>query len=386
MNSTILLVDDEPGVLRGYQRIVGDMFACETASSAAEALQKITAENNYALIMTDYRMPGMSGVELLKKAHELCPNTTRMLITGFADVKVSMEAINAGSVFRMLTKPCDPQSFYRAIEDGLRQHELLTAEGELLDKTLKGSVQVLVDILSVLDPKAFGRAQKLSVAARAVGQLMKVEKLWELEMAATLGEVGRATLPGSLAYKHLNSVDLTQAEERLLMKMPETSWRLLAHIPRLDSVANIVLYQGKNMDGSGFPEDGLRGDYIPLSARILRVLNEVQLQVESEREVAEVLENLKPLSNKFDPAVIAACHNLIPVLTKLFAKPQKSRIPVEVSLGELKEGQYLVSNIETTSGVLIMKAGTVISPVLLQRVYNFATIMPIKQPIQVIAE
>jgi len=309
-----------------------------------------------------------------------------MLITGYADVKISLQAINEGSVFRMLTKPCDPQSFYSAIEDGLRQHELITSEKQLLDQTLKGAVQMLGDIMSVLDHRTFGRSQKLALASLAVGKALGVEKLWELEVAATLYEVGRATLPSNVAAKHLDSVNLTQAEERLLSVLPETSSRLLAHIPRLEPVANIILYQSKNFDGTGFPADGLRGEYLPLGARVLRVLIELQTQAEKDKDLAHVIDNLFHRQNHFDPGVLKACQGVLPLLGKIFAKHAPGRQSSSVWLKDLREGHRLASNIVSTDGILVISAGSIVSPTILQRIKNFAAIMPLSEPVEVIAD
>lgn len=386
MNSTVLLVDDEPGVLRGYIRNIGQMFETATASSGEEALEMLKKEDKYGLIMSDYRMGGMTGVELFRKARELRPNTVRMLITGYADVKISLDAINEGSVFRMLTKPCDPQYFYRAIEDGLRQHELITMEKELLDQTLKGAVQMLGDIVSVLDQRTFGRSQKLSWAAQAVGKAMGLQKLWEIEVAATLCEVGRATLPLSVANKHFDEVNITEAEERLLRSLPETSYQLLAHIPRLESVAKNILYQDKNFDGTGFPADGLRGEYLPMGARILRVLKKLQQQADADKEIEVTLEDMLRHPAHYDPQIVKACRTIIPVLSRIFSKQQMGRKRVQVFLKDLQEGQRLSNPIQTSDGVMVIAAGSIITPAILQRIKNFASITPLKQPFEIVLD
>ncbi len=383
MNTKVLLVDDEPAILKGYQRNIAEMFESETAGSAEEAIEKITAEDKYALIVTDYRMPGKTGVDLLRKARELRPQTVRMLITGYADVKISLEAINEGSVFRMMTKPCDTQSFYRGIEDGLRQHELITAEKELLEQTLNGAVSMLGDILSVLDHGAFGRANKMAHAARYVAQNMGMEKLWEIEVAATLSEIGRVTLPGSIAHKRVGISEASEAELSLLKRMPEFSHRLLSRIPRLEQAAQIVLYQNKDFDGNGFPEDKLRGEYIPLGARILKVLGDVLLSLEQKETLEGALEKMAHNDNRYDREVVRTCERQVTELRRLLQHggTQQKRL---VSLKDLREGQRLVSNIETRDGVLIFTSGNIIRPAILQRIQNFATILPIKEPIEVI--
>lgn len=382
MNTTVLLVDDEEAVLKGYLRNIGDMFEIETASDATTAIAKLEANDRYALIVTDYRMPGPTGVDLLRRARELRPDTVRMLITGYADVNISLQAINEGSIFRMLTKPCDRQSFYRAIEDGLKQHELITSRRELLDQTLNGAVQALGEILSVLDPSAFGRAQKLRLVAREIAKAMDMPELWEVEVAATLSEIGRITLPSSVAGKRLGVTTTEPKEQQLLEHLPEFSSKIIAHIPRLNNVAESVMYQTKNFDGSGFPADRLRGEFIPIGARVLHLTAELILQCEKDRPVPDVLEGFRADKVRFDPKVIQACQKALPILSRILTKVvkvQKDPVP----LSGLHVGQILASNIETRDGIILIKAGHIIGPASLQRIQNFATIYTIKEPIYI---
>ena len=383
MNNIVLLVDDEPNVLKGYQRNIEGMFESEAVGDPAEALRRIEESDKYALILSDYRMPGMNGVELLRKASEIRPNTVRMLITGYADVKTSMEAINEGSVFRMLAKPCDTNSFYKAIESGLRQHELITSEKELLEQTLNGSVQMLGDIISVLDQGAFGRGRKLAQAAKAIARRMGVKSAWEIEVASGLSEVGRVTLPGEVSHKQLASPSLTGPEAKLLMRLPEFSARLLSRIPRLEGVAQSVLYQNKNYDGSGFPEDKMHGEFIPLGARILKVINDIILEVDKERAVPDILEGILLVKGQYDPGVLAACREILPELSKILSKPKKNEERSYVKVHELKEGHRLITHVQSKEGIIIIHEGVVITPAILQRIHNFSTIMAIREPIEV---
>jgi response regulator RpfG family c-di-GMP phosphodiesterase len=384
MNNVVLLVDDEPGVLRGYQRNIEGMFESEAVSDPLEALARLKAADKYALILSDYRMPGMTGVELLRKASEIRPNTVRMLITGYADVKTSMEAINEGSVFRMLSKPCDTNSFYKAIESGLRQHELITSEHELLEKTLNGSIQVLNDIMSVLDHDAFGRGRRIAFAAKAIAQALKAKSPWEIEVACALAEVGRVTLPADVSNKRIGFSELDGPSIKLLTRLPEFSSKLLSMIPRLEGVSQSVLYQNKNFDGSGFPEDKLHGEFIPLGARILRVVNDIVLEVDKGREVPEIIEGMLLVKGQYDPAVLGACQTIMSELSGILSRTAEDEARSYVKVSELREGSRLCSHIQSAEGMVIAHEGTIVTPAVLQRVRNFATIMKIREPIEII--
>ena len=132
MNEKILCVDDEPNILEAYRRTLRKRFELDVACGGEEALQAIAQRGPYAVLVADMRMPGMNGVELLAKVRQIAPLTVRMMLTGNTDLQTAIDAVNQGHIFRFLTKPCSPEDFANALEAGLEQHRLLTAERQLL--------------------------------------------------------------------------------------------------------------------------------------------------------------------------------------------------------------------------------------------------------------
>jgi DNA-binding NtrC family response regulator len=161
MPEKILMVDDEDAVLVGYQRMFRNEFQIETAPGGAAALAALEATGPYAVVVTDMRMPEMDGAQLLRKVKLLAPDTIRIMLTGDADVRSAVSAVNEGSIFRFLTKPCNKDTLAKALTAGLMQYRLLTAEKDLLENTLQGSIQVLTEVLSLVNPAAFGRALRV---------------------------------------------------------------------------------------------------------------------------------------------------------------------------------------------------------------------------------
>ena len=135
MRHKILIVDDEPQILQGYQRILRKHFVVDIASGGQQALNAISSHGPYAVVVSDMRMPGMSGLELLMDIRKIAPTTVRIMLTGNADQQTAMDAVNHGHVFRFLTKPCPPEILTDAIELAL-EHYRETHEKELLfDRT-----------------------------------------------------------------------------------------------------------------------------------------------------------------------------------------------------------------------------------------------------------
>src|SRR6185369_9959485 len=128
MSKKILCVDDDPNILEGFQRNLRKRFSIDIALGGDPALALIAKQGPYAVIVADMQMPGMNGVEFLVKAREKTPQTVRIMLTGNADQQTAVEAVNQGHVFQFLNKPCPPEMLAGALENGLRQYQLITAE------------------------------------------------------------------------------------------------------------------------------------------------------------------------------------------------------------------------------------------------------------------
>ena len=281
MSEKVLFVDDDPNILAAYQRTLRKLFQIDTARGGELGLAAIAQHGPYAVIVTDMQMPQMDGVQFLRRAQELAPDSVRMMLTGNADQHTAIEAVNAGRIFRFMNKPCPPEQFTQTLQDGIRQYRLIHAEKELLEKTLSGSVRVLTEILSVVDPQSFGYAETLKRSMRPLAEALKVAEVWEWEIAAMLSQIGYVTIPPAVIGKARSGKELAEVEAKMLLRVPEIGHHLLANIPRLESVARIVLYQNKRFDGVGFPADAVAGEQIPLAARVLKIVSDLaQIEVQ----------------------------------------------------------------------------------------------------------
>lgn len=186
MGEKILFVDDDPGVLEFYQDYLRTSFSIESAPDADQALTLLRCHGPYAVIVADMNMPGMNGIELLIKVQEIAPDTVRVMLTGDAEQQTAMMAINQGHIFQFLTKPCPLDALAATLRNSVKQHRLLTAERELLEHTLNGSIKMLTDILSTVEPQSFGKSQKIREYARLLAEFLKITPSWEIEMAAML--------------------------------------------------------------------------------------------------------------------------------------------------------------------------------------------------------
>lgn len=372
----ILFVDDEPNVLAAFQRQLHKQFDLDVALGPELGLERLQTPENYAVVVADMRMPGMNGVEFLKRVKEASPDIVRMMLTGNADQDTAMEAVNLGSIFRFLTKPCPPETLVDALTAGLRQHQLIIAERDLLENTLCSSVKVLTDILAFVDPKAFAQSERLRENVRNAARILRLDNLWAIEMAAMLANIGRVTLPPEVILKLRLGHPLAPREQEIFNRLPEIGANLLAQIPRLEEVSRIIRYQKKRFDGEGFPADNIRGELIPFGARLLRTLNDFAELETACMSQTEALEKMRDHPGSYDP-------KLLDVLETLAAPAAPPSVPIEVKFADVRLGDVLRSDVVAKNGMLIVVAGYHVTPALMERLKNFASISGIREPLLV---
>src|SRR5271154_5459729 len=245
MPEKILMVDDEDAVLVGYQRMFRNEFQIETATGGAAALTAIEATGPYAVVVSDMRMPEMDGTTFLRKVKVLAPDAVRIMLTGDADIHNAVTAVNEGSIFRFLTKPCNKEVLAKALTAGLMQYRLLTAEKDLLENTLQGSIQVLTEVLSLVNPAAFGRALRVRRYIHQVATRMALASPWRFEVAAMMSQLGCVTLHPETIEAVYAGRPLPPDEQARFDAHPGMARDLLAKIPRMEPIAWMIGYQNR---------------------------------------------------------------------------------------------------------------------------------------------
>src|SRR5205807_7550585 len=122
-------------ILSGYERTLRHQFALEVAQSGAEALAKIEAGRRYAAVLSDLRMPGMNGLEVVRRVRQLSPDTVCLILTGNADLRTAIDAANEGNIFRFLEKPCPNEALSKILASAVAQYRLITSEKDILQRT-----------------------------------------------------------------------------------------------------------------------------------------------------------------------------------------------------------------------------------------------------------
>ena len=347
MIQRVLLVDDEPNVLNGFKRHLRKNYDLQLAVGGQAALDAIQQDGPFAVVVSDMQMPEMSGVELLSKIQQSDPQTVRVMLTGNADQKTAVDAVNEGNIFRFLNKPCPPERLAKVLDAALEQYRLVTAEAELLNSTLSGSVLVLTQVLSLVLPEVFGLSHEARRWAGALANRLKVEPTWEVEMAAMLMRLGCVSLPKESLDQYLSGKPLDTDCEAQVAKTPEMGHSLLAAIPRLNNVADFIRSQNDP------PKDTT-----PIASRIIRVIGDYQRYFHA--DASSALDRLQDPA-KYDPEIVSLFSEAI----------VEAGGCQDVDLDSLDQGMILAGDVLDKSGRLLIAGGLEVHQAMINKLTMF---------------
>ena len=311
MKYKLLIVDDEAANLRLLERLFSQDYHCLTASSGTEAI-RLLEQHDVAIIVTDQRMPGMTGIELLKQTATRRPHMVRILLTGYTDVEALVDAINCGLVYMYFTKPWNNEDLKFQInrarehyENNKKGNSLALANDRLLLrlKEIKhGIVSSLAEMSATRSQEGHEYALRVRNTAGALAEKLGLndDQREDVAAAALLNDLGQVNFSIRPSGSAGTKVVHTQAD---------CEARLLSSVPELGNVADILKSQLENFDGSGTPR-GAKGEQIPIGSRILRVADEYNSILRPQSSTAAMTheEAMRFLSQRagkqFDPAVI----------------------------------------------------------------------------------
>jgi response regulator RpfG family c-di-GMP phosphodiesterase len=361
----VLCVDDEPNVLAGLGRVLRAGYEVVTAGSAADGLARLRDGEPFEVVVSDLRMPTTDGIAFLAGVRQVAPDSVRVLLTGDADLRGAVAAVNEGQVYRFLLKPCAPDALLMALGAAVEQHRLVTAVRVLLEETVHGCIKALTDLLAIVQPASFGRATRLKRHVEALAVALGVPDRWQVEIAALLSQVGYIVLPAEVAERVQRGSRLTSAEQELVARLPRLAEQLIASIPRLDAVRGILLHQDVPFEGGAST-----GAAVPVGARLLKVAQDFDALEARGMPAALALDALERRSGLYDPAVLAAMRRVCGV-------GELTAVVEEMRLADVRHGMIFATDVTSPRGLLLVARGQEVTASLYERIwsswYAFAT-------------
>jgi putative two-component system response regulator len=372
----VLLVDDTPTNLTVLKETLApEGYKLAFANSGEKAVE-IASQLIPDLILLDVMMPGIDGLETCRqfKADSKTKEIPIIFITSKKETEDLVAGFSAGCV-DYITKPFQWEEVIARVRTHLELVRLRKSVEdqynrgrEILEKTLTGSVGLLTEILSSFDPDLYEHATRLKELSREVSRKLKVKNAWELDLAAMLAPIGYVSIPKEIIAKTKEGEKLSKAEREVLGGVYESGSKILARIPHLKQVSEIVLYLGKYYDGDGIPVDSVVKKDIPYGARLLKILSEV-LKLEDEgKNNIEALDSMRIPRGRFDPDILESVYQIF-VSDKSGVKiGEENAIPV--SIKQLKAGHVLSRSVLSLDGENLLIEGTKVSKMKLNFLLN----------------
>ena len=314
---TILLVDDEESITKALRRLFRTTgFKIKTALSGQEGLDVLEkAEEPVSLIISDQRMPEMTGARFLEKAREIFPDAIRFLLTGYSDMDAIVDAVNKGEIHRYLTKPWNDDDLLIQVKQAVKQYELVLENRRLnkltkkqnkelkelnegleqkviertrkieqkkeqlkesnikLEKSFKDTIRLLASLIETLNPALGKQIKNVARFSKEIAEELStdIETVDNIEMAGMIHDIGLLGLPEKLCVK--DEKDMTGPEFKMFSQHPVIGSICLEAVERLTDVGEIILYHHEHFNGTGFPS-GLKREEIPLGSRIIGAVSD----------------------------------------------------------------------------------------------------------------
>jgi len=370
MNRKILFIDDEINILQGYNRALRKQYEVHTAIGPEEGLKAVRENGPFAVVVSDYAMPGMNGVEVLRKVKAHAPNTVRIMLTGYANMDNAIQAINEGSIFRFLSKPCSPENLSVSLDDGIEQYRLLMAEKELLEKTLSGSVRVMSQILSLVNPTAFSSTSRIKFYMKHLAEALGQPGIWRFELAAMLCQLGCITLPPDTLARIFSDQPLSPDEKDIFEKHPSIAGGLLENIPRLGGISKMIA--GQNVDWAR-PDSELPDELSELGAQMLHVALDFD-RLSLSHPIGTSINIMRKRGSKYHPQILDAMAKMEQIERKMEVRTLK--------VDQIRVFMVSDEEVKTLTGVLLMASGQEVTKPILERLHSFSRTVGIIEPIR----
>jgi hypothetical protein len=262
-----------------------------------------------------------------------------------------------------------------AVEDGLKQYRLLTAEKVLLEQTLSGSVRMLIEILGMVRPAASSRASRLQRYTLDLVAALGLPERWQWGLAAFVSQIGCVALPEEILLKAEAGQVLTDEEKRLYESHPEIAGKLLAAIPRLEDVASIVTAQFGTLSFAGKPEDIRQWDVRSIGQLLLRTAIEFDRLIARGVIREAAAENLRASKFGLPTSIITALKNL--------SITSQERIVRQIRLKDLSPGMILDEELVSPKGIRLVPSGQEVTRTLIVRLISIAGGVGVAEPFRV---
>jgi response regulator RpfG family c-di-GMP phosphodiesterase len=397
LREMILLVDDDPLVLQMMNELVQPLGIHIIHASDLKTAKKAVAENiSIGVVICDHFLPDGNGLNFMQELKSSRPMIVRILITGYPDPKIALDAINHGEIYRFITKPCSPDTVTVAARDGLERfrlvrenkrlqeamlasNEQLQKANQLLHESLSDSVKLCLGIIDRFDHLLASHCERVAKWSVEIGKSfdLSLEEIDTLHLSAQMHDIGLISVsPSYHSQQQTGWADAPPLQQAALQMHPKIGADLVKHLHQ-KRVPEIVAAHHEWYNGGGYPQK-LAKESIPFLAAILAVPDAYDEWPGERSEAAKFVE--ENLGVRFHPEVGRA------FLRLLSTAPDFAQKDREVLIAELQPEMKLTCDVLSASGIVLATKGQTLIPKLIQYIHQHDQSEPLTQRIFVANE
>ncbi len=370
----ILIVDDDRKLRQSLRLHLKRKYEVILAENGQDGLEKLKENTDTAVIISDLKMPVMDGIRFLNAAKNTNSDASRILLTGYADIDSAIKAVNSGQIFRFLTKPSTPSQVGIAVMAGVKQYNLIQSEKILLEKTLRKTVEMLVDIMAVVKPSVYIKVQHIRRYMQFLLDHLDLENSWEFEIAAMLSHLGVITVSDDIIEKIQHNISITDAERNQYMEHPEVACKMISEIPRLESVGQMIQASMNSQLDTETQNLNLL-DRIELGAHLIHICVEFEKLHQTGMAPHDIISRFQKSNSVFHPKVVEALYGIDEL-------SEEEEIKL-VTMASVIPGMITMEKIYSKKDFLLINENQLITGIVFERLQAFSKRDGIQEPFRV---
>jgi response regulator RpfG family c-di-GMP phosphodiesterase len=420
-SAKVLFVDDEEHILKSLRRLLMDEnMEVLTAVSGEQGLELLENTKEIEVIVSDQRMPGMTGSEFLQKAREKKPEAMRVILTGYADINATIDAINKGGACRYISKPWNDENLKQTLRDAIQQYRLIQENKRLsqlvqkqneelkewnanlknrvleqtsairasnerlhglnvkLGKNLEDCLEAFSALIELRNREMQNHSRKVSRLSLKIaeGMGLPADEVENIKVAALLHDIGKIGIAEKLMRMDTDLMSEDELEEYFRHALLGQS--AIDPIEDMRPAGMLIRHHHENFDGSGSP-DHLAGADIPLGSRIIALADGFDRNFARSRgdnAVGSALRATKAeVGKKFDPSIL---HLLDALAGEIYTSlsPGSGTVEMELQPKDLRDDMTISRELRSGSGLLLLGEGESLDAVKIKALKRYYHIDP----------
>lgn len=341
----VLCVDDDERLLAGLELRLRRTFDVVTATSAADALARLDRSAPFSVVVSDMRMPSADGTRFLSAIRRVAPETTRILLTGQADVASAIAAVNEGEIFRFLLKPIEAPQLIPVIEEAVARHRAILAQQTVTEDVLRGAVDLIVASMATLAPHLSMQCARARSLVAEVAASATPKQAWIAELATVLIHLSLARVDADVSQRWRARLPLSPEEVQRVDAALHETMSLLRHIPQSEPLIDAITTIAPGINGRAWGSPPANAS---MAIRIMHLVMQFDASLQRGIRSSDTIAAMRAHAAPDD----------LPLIAMLALAPSKlDPGTIRGPLGRVLPGRRITHDVRLPNGILFLPKG-----------------------------